>query len=101
VFERLVETGEPEEGVNIRIRCRWNGVRQAMKSHSALLEELKIDGIPVKAEEVIKGFRNTVSDAYYLYKWGIPEKGNHMIEARVKDLRSGITRTYTSSYIQK
>jgi prenyltransferase beta subunit len=97
----LFETGEPEEGVNIRIRCRWNGVRQAMKSHSALLEELKIDGIPVKAEEVIKGFRNTVSDAYYLYKWGIPEKGNHMIEARVKDLRSGITRTYTSSYIQK
>ncbi|HLP71628.1 MAG TPA: prenyltransferase/squalene oxidase repeat-containing protein [Bacteroidales bacterium] len=96
----LFEAGKPENGVNVRVRCRWNGVRQAIKSRSAVLQELRIDGRPVQAEEVVKGFRNTVSDAYYLYKWGTPSKGDHEIEAVVKDLRSGNLRVYKTIYSQ-
>ncbi|HEX2976790.1 MAG TPA: prenyltransferase/squalene oxidase repeat-containing protein, partial [Bacteroidales bacterium] len=94
------EAGKPETGVNIRVRCKWNGVRQSLKSRSAVLQELRIDGKPVHAEEVIKGFRNTVSDAYYIYKWGIPGKGDHKIEAVIMDLRSGNIKTYTIFYSQ-
>lgn len=96
----IFEAGKPETGLNIRIRCRWNSVRQALKSPAATLTELKIDGNVVNTEEVVVGRRNPPADAYYLYKWGNPAKGVHKIEASVRDIRTNAIETYTTSFVQ-
>lgn len=97
----LFEAGTPGTGVNVRVRCRWNGVRQTLKTRSAVLQELRIDGKAVHPEEKIVRMRNTVSDAYYLYEWGDPAKGKHTVEVDIRDLRTGNIRTYSAAYIQE
>jgi prenyltransferase beta subunit len=94
------EAGKPESGLNIRIRTRWRSVRQALKSEAVKLEQLKVDGIVVKAELVNVGRRNPPSDSYYLFKWGEPAKGTHRIEAVVRDISTNETITYTITYIK-
>lgn len=97
----LFEAGRPENGVNVRIRCRWNSVRQALKSPAIRLEKLIIDGQAVQAEEVIsKGRNGQTFDAYYLYKWGNPGKGGHLIEATVKNLNTNVMQTYKKTFDQ-
>jgi prenyltransferase beta subunit len=96
------EAGKPQdEGINIRVRCRWHSVREALKSAAVTLQELKVDGKTVKADEVIKRGKNGPVDAYYLYKWGNPDKGTHQIEAVIKDLATNIIKTYKQTYTQK
>lgn len=94
----LFEVGKPQQGLNIRVRCRWNGVRQTLKSPSAVLQELRVDGAVVSTEQVVRRMRNNVSEAYYLYKWGVPSAGKHSIEAVVSDLRTGTVHTYKTVY---
>jgi prenyltransferase beta subunit len=97
----IYEAGKPESGLNIRVRCRWSSVREALKSATATLQELKVDGQVVTAEEVIKkGRKDSPVDAYYLYKWGNPDKGKHLIEATVKDLNTNTVQTYKQTYVQ-
>ena len=98
----MFEVGKPEEGVNIRVRCRWNSANQNLKFAMNALQELKVDGRVVKAEEVIlKQKRDTPIDAYYLYKWGTPTNGTHLIEATVRNLKDNTVNTFSLSYIQK
>ena len=95
------EVGKPESGISIRVRCRWNSVRQTLKSPAVVLEKLVIDGQTVKAEElIIKGRRGDVSDAFYIYPWGNPAKGRHQIEVTVKDLKTNTTQTYKQTFVQ-
>lgn len=95
------ETGKPERGVIIRVRCRWNSIREALKSPATTLQELKVDGKIVDTEEVVeKGRRDSPVDAYYLYKWGIPNKGKHLIEATVKDINTNAIHHYTQIYVR-
>lgn len=98
--DALFEVGKPENGLNIRIRTRWNSARQTLKSEAVHLEQLKVDGQVVNAELVNIGHGNRLSDSYYLYKWGDPSKGAHKIEAIVKDIHTNATQTYTQTFVQ-
>lgn len=97
----VFEVGKPESGISIRVRCRWNSVRQTLKSPAVLLEKMVVDGQTVKAEElIIKGRRGDVSDACYIYPWGNPAKGTHQIEVTVKELKTNTTQTYKQTFVQ-
>jgi prenyltransferase beta subunit len=97
----LFETGKPESGLNIRVRCRWNSVRQTLKSPAVTLEELKVDGKVVVADEILKkGYRDLLVDAYYLYEWGKPAKGKHLIEVTIKDLNTNALQKYNQLFFQ-
>ncbi len=97
----LFEAGNPEAGVNIRVRCRWNSVRNTLKTPAATLQQLKIDGKVVIAEEIIKKDKKDMpADAYYLYQWGNPAKGFHKIEATIKDVNTKFLQTYSQTYFQ-
>jgi len=97
----IFEAGKPENGVNIRVRCRWNSVRQTLKSAAVTLQELKVDGKVVVADEIIKkGYRNLPVDAYYLYKWGKPAKGKHLIEATIKNIDTNEIQRYTQIFFE-
>jgi hypothetical protein len=98
--DALFEVGKPENGLNIRIRTRWNSVRQTLKSEAVHLEQLKVDGEVVKAELVNVGRGPRLSDSYYLFKWGEPSKGVHKIEAVVKDVRKGTLQSYSQTFVQ-
>jgi hypothetical protein len=89
--------------LNIRVRTRWNTVRQTLKSAAVTLQQLKVDGKIVSFEEVIKKSPRGegTADVYYLYKWGTPSKGLHQIEATVKDLSTNAVKTYKETFIQK
>ena len=95
------ETGKPDKGVAIRVRCRWNSMRQTLKSPAIVLEKLVVDGKTVNTEEnVIKSRRGVISDAYFIYQWGQPANGIHQIEATVKDVRTNVSRSYKKVFIQ-
>jgi prenyltransferase beta subunit len=95
------EAGKPESGLNIRVRCRWNSVREALKTQAVTLQELKLDGQIVAAKDtVIKNKRGLIADAYYLYIWGTPAKGKHQIEATIKNLITNVVEKYTQTYVQ-
>jgi prenyltransferase beta subunit len=97
----VYEAGKPESGLNIRVRCRWNSVREALKTPVATLLELKVDGQVIAVKDtVIKNKRNLIADAYYLYIWSNPAKGKHQIEATVKNLSTNTVQTYTQTYVQ-
>jgi len=95
-----LETAKPAAGFNIRVRCRWNTVRQVLKTPAVTLQQLLVDGKPVEAKEtILKANRNGVADAYYLYTWGQPAKGRHTITAIVKQLSSNKTENITKTFI--
>ena len=98
--DALFEVGKPENGLNIRIRTRWNSVRQTLKSEALHLEQLKVDGLAVNAELVNVGRGPRLSDSYYLFKWGEPSKGLHKIEAIVKDVKTNSLQSYTQTFVQ-
>lgn len=96
----LFEAGRPESGVSIRVRCRWNSIRQTLKSPAMVLGKLVVDGQAVQTEEmIIKSRRGVIADAYYLYHWGSPAKGGHLIEATVKDVKTNAIYIYKQTYV--
>ena len=98
----LFEAGKPEEGVNIRIRCRWKSSNLNLKYPMNSLKELRVDGIVVNTEDVnVTQRRDLPVDAYYIYKWGTPSIGKHLIEATVIDLSDNTAHTFNQIYIQK
>lgn len=97
----LFEAGKPASGLNIRIRTRWNSVRQTLKSPAVELDRLVVDGNEVKADPVTVGRGAAFIDAYYLYQWGEPAKGEHTIEAFVEDVHSGKKYTYTQTFFKQ
>ncbi|MXV13775.1 prenyltransferase/squalene oxidase repeat-containing protein [Hufsiella ginkgonis] len=102
--EDKFEEGRPEAGLAIRVRTRWTGVRQALRAEAVRLIELMVDGKAVKTEQVVKKAQGTggaTADAYYLFKWGEPLPGQHKIEARVKDIRSGKEYRYVRMFSGK
>lgn len=93
------EEGRPDEGVNIRVRCWWNSVRQALKHPVAELIQLKLDGKIIKPELVKKeARRGGVSDSYYLYTAKDISRGEHRVEAVFKDLRTGRTEKISRDF---
>ena len=87
------EVARPDTGVNIRIRCWWNSVRQALKEPFIELQSLRIDQVEVKPEYILKKDKNgSIADSYYLYSLPHPAHGKHAIEAMFKNLRNNTIR---------
>jgi hypothetical protein len=94
------EVARPVNGVNVRIRCWWNSVRQALKEPFVTLENLKIDNVEVKPEYVEKKDNRggAIADSYYLYSLQKPSKGKHVIEATFKNLKTNSVRKINKSF---
>lgn len=99
--EDSFEVARPEKGVNIRIRCRWNSVRESLKAPLVELQQLTVNDAIVTPELITtKNRRGDVADAYYVYSLSDPSKGTHRIKAVLKELKTGAAKTMTTSFIQ-
>ncbi len=99
-YKDSFEVARPASGVNIRIRCRWAGVRQTLKEPLMVLENLKIDNVEAKAEYVEKKDKQgAVADSYYLFSLPRPSGGNHIIEAVFKDLKTHTMRKMKTRFV--
>ncbi|MEJ7779763.1 MAG: prenyltransferase/squalene oxidase repeat-containing protein [Daejeonella sp.] len=95
------ETGHPEKGVNIRVRCWWNSIRQTLKSAAVELEKLEVDGKIVEAKLINRKAGNgDISDSYYIYSIEAPGKGTHVVTATLKNLKEGSVKTVSTSFTQ-
>ncbi|MEJ7768931.1 MAG: prenyltransferase/squalene oxidase repeat-containing protein [Chitinophagaceae bacterium] len=94
------EVARPLSGVNIRIRCRWAGVRQTLKEPMVILETLKVDNLEVQTKYVEKKDKNgSFTDSYYIYPVEKPAKGRHTLEANFRNLRDNNVRKMTSEFV--
>ncbi len=99
--EDKFESGHPEKGVTIRVRCWWNTVRQYLKSPAVELKELRIDGKTVDARLInLKTDKGDLTDSYYLYSIGYLQKGNHIVNATLRRVKDGSIKIVTTSFNQ-
>lgn len=93
------EVARPASGINIRIRCWWNSVRQFLKEPIVVLETLKVDGMEVKPDYIEKkDNRGTIMDSYYLYSLPNYTTQNHLIEATLKNVKNNSIRKISKRY---
>lgn len=93
------EVERPATGVNVRIRCWWNSVRQALKDPIVVLEKLTIDNAAVKPEyKEIKNKRGGIDDSYYLYSMEHLSEGKHLVEATIRNLKNNEIRTIRQEF---
>jgi hypothetical protein len=93
------EVARPDTGVNVRIRCSWNSVRQALKEPFIELQSLRIDQVEVKPEYILKKDKNgIIGDSYYLYSMPILANGKHEIETTFKNVRNNTIRKMDKNF---
>lgn len=92
-----LEAARPETGVNIRIRCWWNGVRQNIKEPLVSLEKLSIDDVLIPPGSIKFVERQNV-DNYYLYSLPNPKKGEYNIKATLRNMRTNELRTLEKNF---
>lgn len=86
------EVAAPARGVNIRIRCLWDGKRQILKEPLVELNQLRVDSKVVETAYVQKKDRKgRIQDAWYLYAMPDIREGRHTIEATLRHLKSKAT----------
>jgi len=91
------EVAKPEKGVNIRVRCWWASVRQALKTPLVSLEQLVVDNQVIDPELIKQGGRRG-SDGYYLYSIPDPAPESHVIKAKLKNLKTNQVRTIEKQF---
>ncbi|GEO07260.1 hypothetical protein AAE02nite_49240 [Adhaeribacter aerolatus] len=95
-----LEVAHPKQGVNIRVRCQWQGVRQFLHKPTVILQELRLNNEVVQPELVEKkDNKGVVSDSYYLLALANPKPGEHKVEATFKSLRNGKIRKQTAHFV--
>lgn len=94
------EVARPEKGVNIRIRCWWDGVRNVIKRPLIQLDQLSIDHIIIKPENIKKVERRGI-DGYYLYSTAELSEGEHLIEVKLRHLKTDAVRKTTLRFTYK
>lgn len=90
----------PVKGVNIRIRCWWDGVRNIIKEPLVKLHQLSIDNTIINPEFIKLEGRKGV-DSYYLFSIPNPSEGEHVIEARLRYLKTNSMRTIIKRFNYK
>lgn len=96
----ILETAFPEKGVNIRVRCQWKGVRQAIISPLVVLQEMRLDAVVVEPEPVFKkDQKGNVTDHYYLFSIPEAKPGEHTLEVTLKLLGTNKSRKHTQKII--
>jgi len=93
------EAAAPESGVTVRIRTRWAGVRQNIKTPEVRLDRLEIDGVAATCEYKERKSRNATADAYYTYHMPSCAKGNHEAKAYVTEIATGKTETIVERFV--
>lgn len=85
--EDELETGRPESGVNIRVRCQWENTTQgAPKTERVQLVRLLLNGKEVATKEVRKGSPKKLTDVYHECPLPSLKAGKHVMTAEVKVL---------------
>ncbi|MGI6457060.1 MAG: prenyltransferase/squalene oxidase repeat-containing protein [bacterium] len=95
------ETGHPETGVAIRVRCAWENTTQGLpKTPLAELVELKVDHETVTPELVAprQPRGNAYRDYYHYYPIPQPDPGKHFATAVVRDLKSNQSHSRTIEF---
>lgn len=93
------EVARPESGINIRIRCWWDGVRQSIKEPLVRLESLSVDNKLVQTQYVErKNKSGAVEDSYSLYAMPEPGSGKHTIAATLRHVKNNSARTMTTVF---
>ena len=95
--EDKLETGHPERGIALRIRCAWTNTTQGLpKKQLAELARVELDGVEVAAgEELAKKLvrrrnqRGALADVYHLIALPDLKAGEHRAKAHVKLLETG------------
>ena len=95
-----LEVAYPAKGVNIRIRCWWDGVRNSIKYPLTQLEQLTVDHVVIKPEDIKKGEKRG-ADYYSLYSITDPTEGKHLIEAKFLNLKTKATKVITQEFTYK
>lgn len=94
------EVARPQKGVNIRIRCRWDGVRNTIKEPLVDLIQLKINNTVIDAKDIIKKEENE-KDSYFLYIIDDIKDGEYVIEATLKHLKDKSVKVVTEKFTYK
>jgi prenyltransferase beta subunit len=92
-----LEAGRPETGVNIRIRCWWQGVRQNIKEPLVALEQLHVDNLLIPQESIKQVERKNV-DSYYLYSLPNLAQGEHQIKVTLRHLKTNEVRIMVKKF---
>lgn len=95
----VFEEGRPETGMIVRIRTRWQSVRQNLQKPEVKLDRVEIDGKEVECAYAQREGRNTISDAFYTYAIPDPAEGEHVVKAYVTDLNTGKSEIITERFI--
>ena len=89
--DELYETGCPQSGMAVRIRCAWTNSTQGrpLEPLSKLLS-LSVDGRVVVPSEIRdKSQKGNLEDIYELYEMPDAVRGQHRVEACVQNLSTG------------
>lgn len=93
------ETGKPERGINLRLRCAWTNTPQGQpKEPLAEFVSLRVDGQPVEpVKQTLIGGRNPKLPRDEFYLWSMPEANaqSHVAEATVRILATGQSESQT------
>lgn len=94
-----LEVTNPQRGINIRVRCRWESNRQFLKKPMYKLERLVIEGLEVHPEYIEqKDRRGQIIDSYYLYNLPSPPAKEFLIKAVVRNENTGESETLQTTY---
>lgn len=84
------ETGRPETGIKVRVRCQWDNTAQGLpKIERVQLVRLLLDGEEIATKEVRKGNPNKMTDIYHESPLPSLKVGKHSVVAEVKVLATG------------
>ena len=94
------EAARPEQGVTIRVRCRWDCTTQGLpKVQRVELIELMIDGQKVEPSLVApKAKWGAYQDYYHTYHMARPSAGKHTATATVRVLATQAVSSHTVEF---
>jgi hypothetical protein len=94
------EAARPEQGVTIRVRCRWDCTTQGLpKTPRVELTSLTIDGQEVTPSLTApKTKTGAYQDYYRSYHIAEPTPGKHMVIATVRTLATGAQSSHTIKF---
>ncbi|MEY2878296.1 MAG: hypothetical protein RLZZ15_676 [Verrucomicrobiota bacterium] len=96
-----LETGRPETGVALRVRCAWKNTPQGMpQTPLAEFVSLSVDGTNVTTEHIEKKRPNGngLADTYHRATLPPLSPGRHAATATVRELATGRTATKTIEF---
>lgn len=93
------EEERPDFGVNIRIRCWWEGPRQFIQQPVVELIRLEVNNRSVQTKYIeSENQSGNLTDVYHLYSWSEIQPGEHMIKATVRNKNTNTEQVISYSF---